>query len=892
MKIQLFAFLLFLLLHTALQAQAPAAFSYQAVARDMTGKALSNQTIALQVTLYQQSIAPGAMVFQENHTGIKTNQFGLFTAEIGRGEHVVSTNTLEQVNWAQGPYFLEIDITAGITLTADPQELLSVPYALYAERSHEEDGDPANELQTIQLVGNVLTLSHGGGSVTLPGVSGTAYVAGAGIQITGATIINTGDTDPANDITNTTPAGGSLTGIYPNPQIAPNGATNGQVLKWNGTAWLPADDGGNDNWGTQVAQTTPVLTGNGTTAAPLGLAQQGAITGQILKWNGTTWLPTNESSGGTDNWGNQVAQTTVALTGNGTTTALLGLAQQGASTGQILKWNGTAWLPADDGGGGSTYTAGSGITINNGSIQAIDPSPTNELQTLTYDSVTQNLSILNGNTIQLNALEASLWKILGGMEMEPKNSALGVNIPSGLFRGGGAQGWEFNNGGSTLYLFKPSGNSAINVALGGTDGLPNNGGMSFYNQLNNQVVYLHADNANAGRLVTRAADGATTTGLFGHGLGNASNGEVHLFSNNSPVASLIGDNGVGNLLLRKSDGKTLVNANQSALDTEGGAIRVYSNDQPVARLYAESGHGSLLLSGPTGNNLVSAEQGLPGTGSVAVWGPAGGTIGDLNGCEHGVGFLRIYSPTGSLVAGVAHTDGAHLNNGFIGVYNQQSAQVFTAVAGLLATDSQGIVFADELNGQQLTLTHQDTIWHTTIWKNTEGGQVLVRNNIGEPRIDLRVENDRGIVVADTFIGSLKNFRMDHPSDPTKDIYYACVEGPEAAAYERGTGQLQHGEVFIGYSEHFGLVINPGTVTIQLTSHSTDTYGLAVVEKKANGFVVRELKGGQDNFTFDWEVKGVRKGYENYQVIRSKSAKSQPTVGASATTFRRDGHSHK
>jgi hypothetical protein len=32
-------------------------------------------------------------------------------------------------------------------------------------------------------------------------------------------------------------------------------------------------------------------------------------------------------------------------------------------------------------------------------------------------------------------------------------------------------------------------------------------------------------------------------------------------------------------------------------------------------------------------------------------------------------------------------------------------------------------------------------------------------------------------------------------------------------------------------------------------------------------VVRELMKGKGNFSFDWEAKGVRKGYENYQVIR-------------------------
>lgn len=66
------------------------------------------------------------------------------------------------------------------------------------------------------------------------------------------------------------------------------------------------------------------------------------------------------------------------------------------------------------------------------------------------------------------------------------------------------------------------------------------------------------------------------------------------------------------------------------------------------------------------------------------------------------------------------------------------------------------------------------------------------------------------------------------------------------------------------------MINPETVTVILTPHSADTYGLAVVEKTAEGIRVRELRGGRGNFGFDYEVKGVRKGYEDYRVIRDAS----------------------
>ncbi len=43
-------------------------------------------------------------------------------------------------------------------------------------------------------------------------------------------------------------------------------------------------------------KTNTTLTGNGFNGSLLGLAQQGATLNQVLKWNGTTWLPGNENA--------------------------------------------------------------------------------------------------------------------------------------------------------------------------------------------------------------------------------------------------------------------------------------------------------------------------------------------------------------------------------------------------------------------------------------------------------------------------------------------------------------------------------------------------------------------------------------------------------------------
>lgn len=46
-----------------------------------------------------------------------------------------------------------------------------------------------------------------------------------------------------------------------------------------------------DDWGGQSASVTARLSGNGTAGSPLDMAQQGATTGNVLRWNGSAWAP-------------------------------------------------------------------------------------------------------------------------------------------------------------------------------------------------------------------------------------------------------------------------------------------------------------------------------------------------------------------------------------------------------------------------------------------------------------------------------------------------------------------------------------------------------------------------------------------------------------------------
>jgi hypothetical protein len=59
------------------------------------------------------------------------------------------------------------------------------------------------------------------------------------------------------------------------------------------------------------------------------------------------------------------------------------------------------------------------------------------------------------------------------------------------------------------------------------------------------------------------------------------------------------------------------------------------------------------------------------------------------------------------------------------------------------------------------------------------------------------------------------------------------------------------------------------MTVILTPLSAESKGLAVIEKNVMGIQVKELHQSKGTYLFDWEIKGVRKGYEDFVVVRDK-----------------------
>ena len=114
-------------------AQSPEKMSYQAVIRNSSNALVTSSAVGMRISILQGS-ASGTAVYSETQTP-NTNANGLVTIEIGTG---ITSNDFSAIGWANGPYFIktETDPTGGTNYTiTGTSQLLSVPYALYAEKA-------------------------------------------------------------------------------------------------------------------------------------------------------------------------------------------------------------------------------------------------------------------------------------------------------------------------------------------------------------------------------------------------------------------------------------------------------------------------------------------------------------------------------------------------------------------------------------------------------------------------------------------------------------------------------------------------------------------------------------------------------------------------------------
>jgi hypothetical protein len=268
MKTRILLLFFGLLISTTAWAQTPQAINYQAIARNTIGQPLPNNTaIGVKFTLHQGS-ASGPTAYEERHQ-TNVNSGGVYNLKIGTG--TVLSGTFSSINWGSGSYFMEVglDPNGGTNFnTMGTAQLVSVPYALYAENvrnNNDADADPQNELQslTYDSLTNTLTITNGN-TVTLSGQGAQGPVGPQGP--TGLA----GPTGPAGTTGATGPAG---------PQGAQGPQGSQGLTGATGPQGAAGPQGPQGLTGTTGATGPQGLTGPAGPAGPQGLTGPSGNTG-------------------------------------------------------------------------------------------------------------------------------------------------------------------------------------------------------------------------------------------------------------------------------------------------------------------------------------------------------------------------------------------------------------------------------------------------------------------------------------------------------------------------------------------------------------------------------------------------------------------------------------
>ena len=140
-------FLFFSMIHVIGFGQAPDLISYQAIIRNSNNELVSNVSVGMRISILRGSAAD-VLLYQEEHSE-KTNLNGLVYLNIGSGAPLFGT--MSGIDWSKGPFYVksETDPTGGKNYTlVVVSRLLSVPFSIYAKSAEKVTG-PLTELDPL-----------------------------------------------------------------------------------------------------------------------------------------------------------------------------------------------------------------------------------------------------------------------------------------------------------------------------------------------------------------------------------------------------------------------------------------------------------------------------------------------------------------------------------------------------------------------------------------------------------------------------------------------------------------------------------------------------------------------------------------------------------------------
>ena len=276
---------LFIFTSVVLKAQSPQKINFQSIVRNTSGVIVSNKSVKFKITILSDS-TKGNPVYSETHLKT-TDAIGLVSLQIGSG--TVSSGVFSSLNWGNASHFikLEADFTGGNTyVTLGTQELMSVPYAMYAAKTDTASLNLTNRFAEKAPINNPsFTGTVGGITKAMVGLGSVDNTSDANKPVSSATQtalaakVNTSDTS-------------SMLSKYLRKADFPSGTSVGEVMYWNGSKWVSLSPGTTGqalimsstglSWGCLITNsadtptTNPTLVVNTALTAPIMIATTGA----------------------------------------------------------------------------------------------------------------------------------------------------------------------------------------------------------------------------------------------------------------------------------------------------------------------------------------------------------------------------------------------------------------------------------------------------------------------------------------------------------------------------------------------------------------------------------------------------------------------------------------
>lgn len=388
-------------------------------------------------------------------------------------------------------------------------------------------------------------------------------------------------------------------------------------------------------------------------------------------------------------------------------------------------------------------------------------------------------------------------------------------------------------------------------------------------------------NGLTGDLTLRAGDGVSITqggstigiALTGGGLTLPFTGSTgsaqpafQVFNSDISGVAIAGTNlgGVANGILGVSGAVSNVTAPNAGVrgDSLGNTGVAGTSTNGVGVLGSSSAKQGVV--GLTASTAASASGVLAvdGSGSTGFAAPSAGVRGESNTGVGSVGFstsgLGMLAITSSGTAGIrgANLSSANDHSGVTGFDG-------TGFAGVTGALSAGIRGESNTNIGVLGLSHNfGVIGKLAIASNVQG-------ELGSHResTDFAIYSFGNVKFNGTMTATgTKSFVEPHPADPTKEIRYVCLEGPEAGTYFRGHGRIVGGFAQIDVPESFRDVSGENGMTVVATAVGGP--GSIWVMKKALDQILLQANSDVE---FDYVVNGVRKAYKDFEAIRENES---------------------